>query len=236
MTVFNSNTPGLPTAGYYTKGDIYIDSQGVQYECVASGQAAHAGYNISGLAQFSSPGSGGGAAGTVTGATVAVVEYGDAVYHRSSFTFTAFPLTIPNAVAANQANGAFFYTFPEGRILIHGATGTMAETTTSVLASTLTAAKTCKWGVGSTVGTNATLATTEQDIIPVTSITSSATINVAGAAASAALASAAQFDGTSTAKKAFLNFSVPTDGDLAGDATITLTGTVVIVWSFLGDY
>jgi hypothetical protein len=175
-------------------------------------------------------------AGTKSGATVTVVERNTGIIHQSVFTFTAFPLTVPNAVAGTQGIGAKFYDFPEGRIAILGATGSMAETTTSIILNTLNGGVTAKWGVGTTIGTNATLATTEQDLIPVTSITSSATINVAGAVSNAALSAPAQFDGTGTAKAAFLNFSVPTDGDLDADATITLTGTVTITWINLGDY
>jgi hypothetical protein len=175
--------------------------------------------------------------GAKNGSTVSVVETGIGGFlHNTAFTVTALPLTVPNAVAGTQGIGAKIYDFPEGRIYILGCTGSMAETTTSAILSTLNGGSTCKWGAGTTVGVNATLATTEQDILPVTSITSSATINVAGAVSKAALAAGAQFDGTGTALDMYLNFSVPTDGDLDADATITLTGTINLTWLYLGDY
>lgn len=233
MASYTSTTKsGPPISGRFLNGDTFVDANGDIFEFRKGSRKTQGVW-------FSAPRGalrGSAGIGAVAGTGVSVAEYGAGGIRQSVFTVTAMPLTIPNAVAANQANGAKIYDFPEGRLLILGATGTMQQTTTSVLASTLNASSSCRWGVGTTVGTNATLATTEQDLIPVTSITSSATVNVAGTATSAALAASAQFDGTSTAKDAFLNFSVPTDLDLDADATITLTGTVTITWVLLGDF
>lgn len=175
-------------------------------------------------------------AGSKAGAKVTVTESSAPITRQTVLKFTDLPLSLSNASGSAQAAGSKIYDFPEGRILILGATGYCAETTTSALASTLNASSTCKWGVGTTTGVNSTLATTEQDILPATNITSSSTINVAGATSNAALAASAQFDGTATAKSAYLNFSVPTDTDLDANATITLTGQVTITWINLGDY
>lgn len=233
MTDFTStNRSGPPMSGRFANGDTFTDSLGnvFEYQKLGRVQGRWAATPKAARQRTSN------LVGAVAGSGVSLTEYGAGGIHQTSFVITAMPLTILNAVAINQASGLKIYDFPEGRLLILGATGTIAETTTSALAGSLTTAKSCRWGVGTTIGVNATLATTEQDLIPVTAITSSATINVAGAASSAALAASAQFDGTATAKDAYLNFSVPTDGDLAGDATITLTGTINITWVLLGDY
>lgn len=174
--------------------------------------------------------------GVVGGTGVTVSEQGNGVVQKSSFTFSNTPLTIPNAVAGTQGIGVKIYDFPEGRIFILGATGNPSITTTSVLASTLNTGVSCRWGVGTTVGTNATLATTEQDLIPVTTYLASATINVAPTVVPASLAAAVQFDGTGTPKDAYFNVSVPADADLDADATVAVNGTVTITWVFLGDY
>jgi hypothetical protein len=41
-------------------------------------------------------------------------------------------------------------------------------------------------------------------------------------------------DGTATAKDAFLNFAVPDAGSSAND-TLTVAGTVTVVWTNSGD-
>lgn len=160
-------------------------------------------------------------------------ETGFGPLHQTLLTLSSVPMTLADATAGG---GTKIYDFPEGRILILGATGTMTFTTTSVLASTLNASVTGNWGVGTVVQANGTLATTEQDIIPTKNFTASATINVAGSTTSSALASSAQFDGTATAKDAYLNVGLATNTDIDADATVTASGTVLITWIQLGDY
>lgn len=155
------------------------------------------------------------------------------IVNRTLLTLTNVSVTVRDT---QQGGGTKIYDWPEGRILVLGATGTMAFKTTSVLATTLHASVSCRWGVGTVSQSNATLATTEQDILPVTSFTSSATVNVINTATNAALAASAQFDGTSTAKDAILNISVPTGSDIDADATVVCTGTVYVTWILLGDY
>lgn len=168
--------------------------------------------------------------------TVTVAESGTGNFRRSVFTLTAMPMTIRDTTSPAQGGGQQIYDFPEGRILILGATGSVTVTTTSAIASTLNSGVSCRWGVGTVTQANVTLATTEQDLLPVTTFTSGTTINVANTATSAALAASAQFDGTTTAKDAFFNISVPTATDIDADATVAVNGTVTITWCFLGDY
>lgn len=171
--------------------------------------------------------------GAKNGATVSVTEYGNGILHQTVFTLTALPLTLADAA---QGAGVKIYDFPEGAITILGASGSVAETTTAELASTLNGGVTYNWGVGTVTQSNGTLATTEQDIIETTDGTASATINVAGAASTAGRTSApANFDGTSTAKDAFFNVGIATATDIDGDATTTWTGTITITWLFNGD-
>lgn len=171
-------------------------------------------------------------AGAKNGDTVKATEYGTGVVHQTVLNFAATPLTLRDT---EQGGGVKVYDFPAGRILVLGAVGSVAMTTTSELASTLNAGVTCNWGLGTTTQANGTLATTEQDIIPTTNITSSATINVAGAAAAGQLAASAQFDGTGTAKDVYLNIGVAGATDIDGNATVTVTGSATITWINLGD-
>jgi len=49
------------------------------------------------------------------------------------------------------------------------------------------------------------------------------------------LASPAVFDGTSSAKKVYLNTAYATTTDVDGDATQTISGTIRITFVWLGD-
>lgn len=138
-------------------------------------------------------------------------------------------------VNGTEFQGTKIYDFPEARIYVVGAVATLQQKTTSVLASTLNASVTGAIGVGTATASATTLATTMQDIIPTTAFTSSATINVAGTAVTAVLASPAVFDGTATAKDLYLNTAYATTTDVDADATQTISGTIVVTWINLGD-
>ena len=156
------------------------------------------------------------------------------VIHRTTITLNDVPLTLADATVGA---GIKIYDFPEGRIMFLGAIAkTITPTTTSVLASTLNASKTLSTGLGTVTQSNGTLATTEQNIVNVFSTTSSATISVAGTAGNGVLGAPIFIDGTSTAADLYLNFGVPTATDIDADATITVSGTVIIYWVLLGDY
>lgn len=127
------------------------------------------------------------------------------------------------------------YDFPEGRISVLGVTATLQQKTTSALASTLNASSTGAIALGTAAATNTSLTGTMVDLLPSTAFTSSATVNVAGTAVTAALAAAAQFDGTATAKDMYLNTAYATTTDVDGNATQTISGTVVVTWINLGD-
>lgn len=144
---------------------------------------------------------------------------------------------VPQAVTnGTEYQGTKIYGFPQGRILIMGVTATLQQKTTSALASTLNASSTGAISLGTATASATTLATTMVDLLPSTAFTSSATINVAGTAVSAALEASAQFDGTSTAKDVYLNTAYATTTDVDGNATQTISGTIVITWTQLGDY
>lgn len=143
---------------------------------------------------------------------------------------------VPQAVVnGTEYQGTKIYDFPQGRILILGVTATLQQKTTSAIASTLNSA-TGAISLGTATASSVTLNSTMADLLPSTAFTSSTVINVAGTAVSAALAASAQFDGTTTAKDVFLNTAYATTTDVDGNATQTISGTVVLSWVFLGDY
>lgn len=152
---------------------------------------------------------------------------------QTTLTLNNVPQTVVNGV---EYQGTKIYSFPQGRLLIQGVTATLQQKTTSALASTLNASSTGAISLGTVTASATTLASTMVDLLPSTAFTSSATINVAGTAVSAPLAASAQFDGTTTAKDVFLNTAYATTGNVVGDATQTINGTIVISWLNLGDY
>jgi hypothetical protein len=164
-----------------------------------------------------------------------VTERGNDVLHKTEFSFVDYPLTV---LDASTGVGVKIYTFPVGRISQQGANGSIALTTTSALASTLNASSTLAWGVGSvTQAGNTTLATTEQNFVQTTAVTSSATVDVAGAATGGVgLPVLASLDGTSSAVALFLNFAVATATDIDANATVLVNGSVTVYWINQGIY
>lgn len=170
--------------------------------------------------------------GAIFPGTAVAIEYGDGVLHQTQITFVNVPLTV---TLATTGVGQLLYAFPQGVITILGASGNMTEKTTSILANTLNASVTYNWGVGTVTQSTGALATTQQDVIPTTNGTASATINVAGAVSLAARTAApAQFNGNATSINCYFNVGVAGAGDIDADATTIWNGVMTITWLFNG--
>lgn len=174
-----------------------------------------------------------GAANAPATGSIVVAHSQFGPFCQTTLTLNNVPQTVVNGT---EYQGTKIYDFPQGRILVMGVTATLQQKTTSVLESTLNASSTGAISLGTVTASSTTLATTMVDLLPSTAFTSSATINVAGTAVSAALAASAQFDGTTTAKDVYLNTAYATTADVDADATQTISGTIVITWAALGDY
>lgn len=143
---------------------------------------------------------------------------------------------VPQAVVnGTEYQGTKIYDFPAGRILVLGVTATLQQKTTSAIDTTLNSG-TGAISLGTSTASNVSLTGAMVDLLPSTAFTSSTVINTAGTAVSASLAASAHFDGTSTAKDVFLNTAYATTTDVDGNATQTISGTIVISWLQLGDY
>ncbi len=153
-------------------------------------------------------------------------------FYRTTLTLDNVPQAVVNGTEYQSTK---IFTFPEGRILLLGTTATLRQKTTSAIATTLNSG-TGAIALGTAAASNVSLTGTMVDILPSTAFTSSTVINTPGTAVSAALAASAQFDGTTTAKPVYLNTAYATTTDVDADATQTISGTVVLVWVFLGDY
>lgn len=125
---------------------------------------------------------------------------------------------------------------PEGAITFLGATADLAMTKSS-------AGVNDTWdgdfGLGTTTaGNDATLATTEQDLIPTTATPQAVAGATTAKGQSTATEVGAVFDGTTTAIDVFLNFLVDdADHDVGGTpCNLIANGTITIVYAHLGDH
>ena len=174
------------------------------------------------------------AVGTVQASGVTAVEYGSqtaAGPRTTVLTLNGLAVTVADTTPGTQSGGTKIYTFPKCKFTRLGATAkSLLLTTTSAIATTLNSGVSCRYGVGTTVGTNATLATTEQDIVQVTTFTSGTTINVAPAAVTGyGIGVFTMLDFTTTSD-AYFNISVPGATDIDADATVAVSGVITINW------
>lgn len=171
-----------------------------------------------------------GAAGAAASASVDVSESAAGAI-KTVFTLSNVSIAMTDATTAGSHGSLQLYDFPECNMLFLGGT-TDLVITAGVGGITDTAAVVGSVGT-TTVGTdNATLTTTEADLIPSTA--STLTGGIGATKGKTLTAGVVVFDGTATAKEAWLNFAVPDVGSTAND-TLTVSGTITLVWSNLGD-
>lgn len=178
--------------------------------------------------------------GTVAHATVSAKEIGTGAFRKTILTLNATPITLTDAAGSAQWGGSpKLYDFPEGVLLTHaamltgnltlGVTGTFIDEFTGVTAlGTATA----------TVTTPATLTTTEADILQSTAIGTAAAkvsaVDVVSTATALTETGGRVFDGTAGAKDLYLNFSIADDATHTS-GTGVFTGSIILLWSLLGD-
>lgn len=150
---------------------------------------------------------------------------------KTVLTLSGESITMTDAGVAGSHGSLKVFDFPAGGIVFLGATCDLTITagaggiadTAAVVGSVGTA----------TVGTgDATLAGTEADLIPSTA--SPLTAGAGTTKGKSVTAGIAVFDGTAAAIDAWLNFAVPDVGSTAND-TLTVSGTITLVWASLGD-
>lgn len=171
--------------------------------------------------------------GAVAGQGVSVVEYGNGIQHKSTFTFQDAAIAFTDEAGVVAWLGQKFYDFPAGFIVIDGAVANLALTKSS-------AGVNDTWdgdfGVGTVIASNnATLSSTEQNVIPTTATPQA----VAGATtAQGASTAAAQYDGHTTPVDLFLNVLVDdADHNVTGAAcNLIVNGTINVFWRNLGDF
>ena len=169
--------------------------------------------------------------GAKNGTGVTVVEYGDDVVHKTVLTLTSLSVTMTDATTSGCHGTQKLYDFPEGAITVLGA---FMNLTTLAGSGGIADGAALVGGVGTAaVGTNnATLTSTEQDIL---SSTAGTLTGGAGTLKKYASPNTTAYDGTGTAIDAILNLAVP-DADSSASDTVAVSGTVTLIWANLGDY
>lgn len=171
-----------------------------------------------------------GAAGAAASTSVAVSESAAGAI-KTVLTLSNVSITMTDATTAGSHGSLKLYDFPACNLLFLGGT-TNLTITAGAGGITDTAAVVGSVGT-TTVGTdNATLTTTEADLIPSTA--STLTGGIGATKGKTVTAGVVVFDGTATAKDAWLNFAVP-DADSTANDTLVVSGTITLVWSNLGD-
>lgn len=169
--------------------------------------------------------------GAASGTGVVAAELGDAAVKKTILTLTNVSVTMTDATTAGSHGSLKVYDFPAGLISYFGGT---TDLTISRVGTAITATAAVVGGVGTAaVSTdNDALTGTEADLIPSTA----STLTSGAGVTKGKYASAPQvpFDGTATAKDAYLNFAIPDAGSTGNDALL-VNGTITLVWSNLGD-
>lgn len=175
-----------------------------------------------------------GVAPAVTGMTVSHEGVGQ--QRRTKFTFSSCAIAMVDAAGVVAYAGTKIFDFPAGKILFLGACANLALTKSSAgINDTFDG----DFSLGTvTASNNATLSSTEQDLIPTTATPQAVSGATTAKGASTSTESCKVFDGTGTAIDAYLNFLIDdADHDVTGTpADLIVTGTLTIDWINLGDY
>lgn len=168
--------------------------------------------------------------GDVTAAAVGfVTRAGDfALFQRTVLTLDDLVLTMTDATTAGNHGGRSIFTFPAGVISMLAAYGDLTITAGAGGIGD-TAAAVVAVGTTVTATDNATLTTTEANIIPSTAFTLSGGVKNAPLSGT----TPAMLGTHAAAAQAFLNCAVPDAGSSAND-TMTVAGTLTFLWAWGG--
>ena len=150
----------------------------------------------------------------------------------TTIAFTARALAVTDALAYA---GTKVFDFPEGRIYILGAIGSLRFGISTDPTTTINASADLDWSLGTVTASSITLASTMVDLIPKVDAPLAAAQTTLNTATAGTLAAAAFFDGTVTPVDAFLNVSFPTNTQIDADGTLAVTGTISLLWGRVGD-
>lgn len=171
--------------------------------------------------------------GAVNSATTCSVnEFSNGPLHQTVITLASHPVTVANTTGASFGSSKL-YDFPAGVIKVLGAVASLGFVWTG---EDIAATGSGDFSFGTTATSDATLSSTDVNLVPSTAMTDPFVAGV-GAATGGHLAAATILDGHTTALDAYLNLIID-DADVADGAsdTVLVSGTFRITWLQLGDY
>ena len=165
-------------------------------------------------------------------AGLSVKESGFGSQRCTTFTFTNMTVTMTDEAGVILYGGQKLYDFPDGVIKFVAAIADLDLLGTGNVIANWDG----DFGVGTvTASNNATLSSTEQNVIPTTATPQSDASKVTTANGFSTATEDASVDGTSTALDLYLNFLVDDTDHNGGGITVT-GGTLKVYWMLLGDY
>jgi len=165
-------------------------------------------------------------------AGLSVVTTGRGGAYRTVFTFNGMQITVTDALAyASQK----LFDFAPGKIRIKGGTASLAFAVLTARAGTINDSAAMDWSLGSVAASSITLASTMVDVIAKQDKTLDGAVAAYTTAQAADVASAATFDGTTTAMDLFLNIGFPTNTEIDADGTLAVSGTITLLHENWGD-
>lgn len=150
---------------------------------------------------------------------VEVGEYGYGPLRMTQWTFNGYAVSLTDDGATGHA-ALKLYDFPDGAIWIHSAVTDIDYSAIGGSAGNL------QLSLGTTATADATLSSTDADIMAASS--------ASAANGNKQALTNSLLDGTGTAKDIYLN--IGTSGDPGSGATVTITGTITVMWALVGDY
>ncbi len=168
-----------------------------------------------------------GALGGLQAASGCVAVQDVAAARRVVFTLTDLSVVITDA-ATKEWGGTKIFDFPEGAINIIGSSLDLSIVVSSLLSATSNG----DYALGTTIATNADLTGTQVDLHQKTTI---AVLSGRAGVITGQDGVKAIMDGTTTAKDCYLNIIFDA-GDASGAATVTVNGTITLLYNYLGDY
>ena len=169
-----------------------------------------------------------GVEGSASGTGVSAIQ-GVGLTQVVTFPISALNVVMTDATTAGSHGSQKIFTFPEGNVMVLGA---VTDLTIARVGTGLTTTSAVVSSLGSvTVSTaDATLTSTEANIVPSTASTLTAGAGVTKGAST----TVASLNGTTTPAEVYLNFATPDAGSTATDA-LTVNGTITISYLVLGD-
>jgi hypothetical protein len=167
-------------------------------------------------------------------------EYGNHFIHQTLIELQALPVVTGNTSGISFGSKQL-YEFPEGRIHILGNAAHFSKitfNTESGVSGDIAGAGSGDYSLGSTATADGVLSTTDVDLLPSSAMLDPFVAGVGQSNAGTALAAAAQFDGSATPLKMFLN-TIVDDADVSDGAaadSVFFTGWIRTTWLWLGDY